>query len=136
MCTYDCMLLASQPQVHIDRKRLPLAEDVSVEGIATATTGFTGADLANLVNEAALLAGRNSRNQVSMREFNEAILRAVAGIEKKRSLVKGLEKDVVAKHEVRHLPFTDPNMDHESVGLVDCRQQRTRKRVFLTCCWM
>ena len=85
----------------MDRNNLPLADDVSIEGIASATSGFTGADLANLVNEAALLAGRHSRNKVSMKEFNEAILRAVAGIEKKRSLVKGLEKDVVAKHEVR-----------------------------------
>ncbi|CAD7702088.1 unnamed protein product [Ostreobium quekettii] len=89
-------------KVHMDRQHLPLADDVSVEGIAVATSGFTGADLANLVNEAALLAGRRSQSKVSMREFDEAVLRAVAGIEKKRSLVQGMEKEVVAKHEVGH----------------------------------
>lgn len=59
-----------------------------------------GADLANLVNEAALLAGRTNRNDVSRAEFDTAILRSIAGIEKKRSILQGLEKDVVAKHEV------------------------------------
>lgn len=81
-------------------RNLPLSEDVSIESVAAATTGFTGADLANLVNEAALLAGRAHHNKVTQGEFEAAILRAVVGIEKKRSLVKGQEKDVVSKHEV------------------------------------
>lgn len=87
-------------QVHVQNRNLPLSDDVSVESVAAATTGFTGADLANLVNEAALLAGRANNNKVTQCEFDAAILRAVVGIEKKRSLVKGLEKDVVSKHEV------------------------------------
>ena len=62
--------------------------------------GFTGADLANLVNEAALLAGRRNKVKVGREEFDMAIMRAVAGIEKKRSILQGLEKTVVAKHEV------------------------------------
>jgi cell division protease FtsH len=87
-------------RVHLNRKGLPLAEDVSVEGISAMTLGFTGADLANLVNEAALLAGRHNKAVVGREEFDAAILRAVAGIEKKRSILQGLEKDVVSKHEV------------------------------------
>lgn len=75
-------------QVHLERRGLPLADDVAVEGVAGATTGFTGADLANLVNEAALLAGRRSKVQVGREEFDQAILRAVAGIEKKRSMLQ------------------------------------------------
>ena len=88
--------------MHIDRKNLPLADDVTIESIALPTTGFTGADLANLVNEAALLAGRKGHSKVAREDFDAAILRATAGIEKKRSLVKGLEKSVIAKHEVHH----------------------------------
>lgn len=79
---------------------MPLEEDVTIEGIAVPTIGFTGADLANLVNEAALMAGRKGHAKISKLDFDSAIMRAVAGIEKKRSLVKGLEKSVVAKHEV------------------------------------
>lgn len=86
--------------MHIEKKNLPLADDVTIESIALPTTGFTGADLANLVNEAALLAGRKGHSKVQREDFDAAILRAMAGIEKKRSLVKGLEKSVVAKHEV------------------------------------
>lgn len=86
--------------MHLNSRGLPLADDVSVESVAAATTGFTGADLANLVNEAALLAGRANHSKVTQIEFDAAILRAVVGIEKKRSLVKGVEKDVVSKHEV------------------------------------
>jgi len=89
-------------KVHIDKKNLPLAEDVTIESIALPTAGFTGADLANLVNEAALLAGRKGHSKVLREDFDSAILRAMAGIEKKRSLVKGHERSVVAKHEVGH----------------------------------
>uniref|UniRef100_A0A061R7E6 Cell division protease FtsH n=1 Tax=Tetraselmis sp. GSL018 TaxID=582737 RepID=A0A061R7E6_9CHLO len=89
-------------RVHLKRRGLPLAEDVTVEHIASATTGFTGADLANLVNEAALLAGRRNAADVSSIEFDNAILRSIAGVEKKRSILMGKEKSVVAKHEVGH----------------------------------
>ncbi|CAL5228503.1 g11652 [Coccomyxa viridis] len=89
-------------RVHIERRQLPLSNDVSVGMVASSTVGFTGADLANLVNEAALLAGRDSKGTVGAADFDHAILRAVAGIEKKRSILVGVEKQVVAKHEAGH----------------------------------
>ncbi|KAK9902089.1 hypothetical protein WJX75_003893 [Coccomyxa subellipsoidea] len=89
-------------RVHIERRRLPLADDFSVADVAGSTVGFTGADLANLVNEAALLAGREDKGQVGSADFDHAILRAVAGIEKKRSILVGVEKEVVARHEAGH----------------------------------
>jgi len=89
-------------KVHLKRRGLPLAGNVSVTDIASGTTGFTGADLANLVNEAALLAGRRSKAEVGHEEFDMAIMRAIAGIEKKRSILQGVEKGTVAKHEVGH----------------------------------
>lgn len=89
-------------KTHIEKQGLPLAEDVTTDGIAAGTTGFTGADLANLVNEAALLAGRSDKGTVSQTEFDQAILRTVAGVEKKRSVLQGAEKESVAKHEVGH----------------------------------
>eukprot|EP00775_Hariotina_reticulata_P009472 gene9472-9637_t len=89
-------------KVHLERRGLPLADDVSVAEIASMSMGFTGADLANLVNEAALLAGRSNKALVGREEFSQAVMRSVAGIEKKRSILQGMEKDVVAKHEVGH----------------------------------
>lgn len=88
--------------VHIHRKALPLSSDVDIPALASQTAGFTGADLANVVNEAALLAGRAAKTEVSAIEFDAAILRAVAGIEKKRNVLQGLEKQVVARHEAGH----------------------------------
>lgn len=89
-------------RVHSSRRKLPLDVDVDLGDIAQHTTGFTGADLENLVNEAALLAGRKRRSVVAKADFEVAIMRNLAGIEKKRSILKGLEKTVVAKHEVGH----------------------------------
>ncbi|KAG2484671.1 hypothetical protein HYH03_016558 [Edaphochlamys debaryana] len=89
-------------RVHLQRRGLPLADDVSVPDLAALTTGFTGADLANLVNEAALLGGRRGKVAVGREEFDAAVMRAVAGIEKKRSILQGTEKEVVARHEVGH----------------------------------
>jgi len=89
-------------QVHINNRGLPLAGDVTLEGISAATVGFTGAELANLVNEAALLAGRARRMDVGQENFDDAMMRLVAGIEKKRSLLTQSERVVVAKHEVGH----------------------------------
>jgi cell division protease FtsH len=89
-------------RVHINQRGLPLGDDVRVDQLAAQTTGFTGADLANLVNEAALLAGRGNKGIVSNADFDSAVLRAVAGIEKKRSVLQGVEKSVVARHEVGH----------------------------------
>ncbi|KAL3518082.1 hypothetical protein ACH5RR_020671 [Cinchona calisaya] len=89
-------------KVHITKKELPLAEDVDIGGIASMTTGFTGADLANLVNEAALLAGRQTKLVVEKIDFIQAVERSIAGIEKKSAKLQGGEKAVVARHEVGH----------------------------------
>ncbi|XP_044505665.1 ATP-dependent zinc metalloprotease FTSH 7, chloroplastic-like [Mangifera indica] len=89
-------------KVHVSKKELPLAKDVELSDIASMTTGFTGADLANLVNEAALLAGRQNKVVVEKIDFIQAVERAIAGIEKKTAKLKGSEKAVVARHEAGH----------------------------------
>jgi cell division protease FtsH len=98
--------------VHI--KKVKLAPDVDVEQIASITTGFSGADLANLVNEAALLATRRKAKAVSMEDFNQAVERIVAGLEKRNRVLNPRERQIVAYHEMGHalvalaLPGTDP----------------------------
>jgi cell division protease FtsH len=97
--------------VHL--KRVRLAADVVPDQIAALTPGFTGADLANLVNEAALLATRRNAEAVAMTDFNNAIERIVAGLEKRNRLLNELERRTVAFHELGHaivalaLPGTD-----------------------------
>jgi cell division protease FtsH len=98
----------------IHAKGKPLSEDVVIENLARRTPGFTGADLANLVNEAALLAARRQKTQIDMTEFNEAIDRVIAGPERKSRLLSDREKEMVAYHELGHaivgeiLPGADP----------------------------
>ncbi|OIW16517.1 hypothetical protein TanjilG_32188 [Lupinus angustifolius] len=89
-------------KVHVSKKELPLAKDVELANIASMTTGFTGADLANLVNEAALLAGRQNKVVVEKIDFIHAVERSIAGIEKKTTKLQGSEKAVVARHEAGH----------------------------------
>ena len=97
--------------VHL--KKVKLAPDVKPEQIAALTPGFTGADLANLVNEAALLATRRQGDSVTMDDFNNAIERIIAGLEKRNRLLNPSERRVVAFHELGHamvalaLPGTD-----------------------------
>lgn len=97
--------------VHL--KKVKLDTDVKPEQIAALTPGFTGADLANLVNEAALLATRRKAISVGMTDFNNAIERIVAGLEKRNRLLNPVERRVVAFHELGHtlvalaLPGTD-----------------------------
>jgi len=92
----------------------PLGPDVQVETIARGTPGFTGADLANLVNEAALLAARHDKDQIDMSEMEEAIDRVIAGPERKTRLISEKEKEITAYHEAGHaivgalLPEADP----------------------------
>jgi cell division protease FtsH len=86
--------------VHV--KKVVLAPDVKVEDVAALTPGFTGADLANLVNEAALVATRRGAEQVSAGDFTAAIERIVAGLEKKNRLLNPREREVVAHHEMGH----------------------------------
>ncbi|WOL04715.1 ATP-dependent zinc metalloprotease FTSH 7, chloroplastic isoform X1 [Canna indica] len=89
-------------KVHINKKELPLGDDVDLSEIASITTGFTGADLANLVNEAALLAGRENKVVVEKIDFIRAVERSIAGIEKKHAKLQRSEKAVVARHEAGH----------------------------------
>ncbi len=86
--------------VHL--RKAKLAADVNPEQIAALTPGFTGADLANLVNEATLLATRRNADAVTMEDFNNAIERIVAGLEKRNRLLNPLERRVVAYHELGH----------------------------------
>src|SRR5215210_2605883 len=92
----------------------PLGEDIAIETLARSTPGFTGADLANLVNEAALLAARHDKDQIDMSEMEEAIDRVIAGPERKTRLISVKEKEITAYHEAGHaivgalLPEADP----------------------------
>ncbi|XP_022875352.1 ATP-dependent zinc metalloprotease FTSH 7, chloroplastic isoform X1 [Olea europaea var. sylvestris] len=89
-------------KVHVSKNELPLGKDVDLGDVASMTTGFTGADLANLVNEAALLAGRQSKLLVEKIDFILAVERSIAGIEKKTTKLPSSEKAVVARHEAGH----------------------------------
>jgi cell division protease FtsH len=86
--------------VHV--KKIHINASVELGTIASLTTGFSGADLANLVNEAALLATRHNAEKVGMEDFTQAIERIVAGLEKRNRLINGHEKQVVAHHESGH----------------------------------
>ncbi|MCX7629268.1 MAG: ATP-dependent zinc metalloprotease FtsH [Geminicoccaceae bacterium] len=98
-------------KVHI--KKIRIAADVDIEKIAAITTGFSGADLANLVNEAALLATRRRADAVTMEDFTQAVERIVAGLEKRNRVLNPREREIVAYHETGHalvalaLPGTD-----------------------------
>ncbi|MCL6471302.1 MAG: ATP-dependent zinc metalloprotease FtsH [Firmicutes bacterium] len=99
-------------KVHVKGK--PLAKDVDLDVLARRTPGFTGADLANLVNEAALLAARHGKKEIDMLELEESIDRVVAGPERKTRLISDKEKEIIAYHEGGHalvahtLENTDP----------------------------
>ena len=106
---FDRQVLVDRPDLSgrktildIYAKKVKLADDVDLDKIAQATSGFAGADLANLVNEAALLAARNYQKDVLQGDLNEAIERVVAGLEKKSRVMQDDEKKVVAYHEVGH----------------------------------
>jgi cell division protease FtsH len=99
-------------KIHI--RGVKLSKDVDIAVIAARTPGFVGADLANIVNEAALLAARKNKTEVDMTDFEAAIDRIVAGLEKKRRVMNKKEKEIVAYHECGHtivaelLHTTDP----------------------------
>jgi cell division protease FtsH len=106
---FDRQVLVDRPELsgreailNIHAQKVKLGKDVNLKAIATRTPGFAGADLANLVNEAALLAARNQRETVAQEDFTEAIERLVAGLEKKSRVLNDKEKKVVAYHEVGH----------------------------------
>jgi cell division protease FtsH len=106
---FDRQVLVDRPDLAgrlailtIYARKVKLADTVDLKAIATQTPGFAGADLANLVNEAALLAARNRREKVEQADFAEAIERVVAGLEKKSRVLNEKEKKIVAYHEVGH----------------------------------
>ena len=99
-------------KVHV--KNIKLAEGVDLKSIARQTSGFSGADLANLANEAALLAARKNKESVGISEMEAAIERVIAGPEKKTRIISNYEKSIVSYHESGHallailIPGADP----------------------------
>lgn len=117
---FDRQVLVDRPDktgriaiLDVHLKKAQIANDVNVEQIAALTPGFSGADLANLVNEAALLATRRGAEAVSLEDFTQAIERIVAGLEKKNRLLNPKERKVVAYHEMGHalVAMSLPDMD-------------------------
>ena len=118
---FDRQVLVDKPDkkgrvqiLNVHMKKVKLAADVDAEKVAALTPGFSGADLANLVNEDALLATRRKAGAVTMEDFNNAVERIVAGLEKKNRVLNPREREIVAHHEMGHalvamaLPGVDP----------------------------
>jgi cell division protease FtsH len=118
---FDRQILVDRPDkagrlqiLAVHAKKIRLAPGVDLEQVAALTPGFSGADLANLVNEAALLATRRGAESVSLADFTQAIERLIAGLEKRNRVLNAKERRVVAHHEMGHaivamaLPGTDP----------------------------
>jgi cell division protease FtsH len=118
---FDRQVLVDRPDkagrvqiLRVHLKKIKLAADVDVEKVAALTPGFTGADLANLVNEAALLATRHKADVVALADFTNAVERIIAGLEKRNRLLNPKEREIVAYHEMGHalvalaLPGVDP----------------------------
>jgi len=118
---FDRRIVVNYPDVKereailkIHTRNKPLANDINLSVLAKRTAGFTGADLENLVNEAALLAARRGKNKITMEELEESIDRVIAGPQKKSRVVSEREKRMIAFHETGHaivadyLPHTDP----------------------------
>ena len=106
---FDRQVLVDRPDVNgreailkIHAKKVKLGQDVDLKVIARKTPGFSGADLANIMNEAALLAGRKNRDAVAMEDLDEAVDRIIAGLEKKNRVINPKEKEIVAYHETGH----------------------------------
>ena len=117
---FDRQILVDRPDrigreaiLRVHLRNVSVAADVAIDQVAALTPGFTGADLANLVNEAALVATRRRGDEVGMADFNAAIERIVAGLEKRNRLLNPRERQIVAHHEMGHalvaacLPDTD-----------------------------
>ena len=118
---FDRQILVDRPDkigrlqiLRVHAKKIRLAPDADLEQVAALTPGFSGADLANLVNEAALLATRRGAESVSLADFTQAIERLIAGLEKRNRVLNATERRIVAHHEMGHaivamaLPGTDP----------------------------
>ena len=118
---FDRQIVIDKPDVKgreeilkVHAKKVKLGKDVDLSVIAKGTPGFSGADLANLVNESALLSARRGKKAVSMKEMEESIERVMAGPERKSRIISSYEKKLIAFHEAGHtllahfLPHTDP----------------------------
>ncbi|MBI3356151.1 MAG: ATP-dependent metallopeptidase FtsH/Yme1/Tma family protein [Nitrospirae bacterium] len=99
--------------LRVHAKQVTLGPDADLENIAAMTPGFSGADLANIINEAALLAVRRAKDQVGISELQEAVERVIAGLEKKNRVLNKMEKERVAYHETGHalVALSLPGMD-------------------------
>ena len=118
---FDRQIVVDRPD-RLGRKKIlevhtrgkPLAREIDVDALAGQTPGFTGADLSNLVNEAALLAARNGKREITQVELEEGIMRVIAGPEKKTRVMSDKERKITAYHEMGHaivghyLPNSDP----------------------------
>ena len=118
---FDRQILVDRPDIkgrtkilQLHAKKVTLSADLDLAVVAAKTPGFVGADLANIVNEAALLAARQDKESIEMAEFDEAIERVVAGLQKKSHVINPKEKKIVAYHESGHalvaelVPGADP----------------------------
>jgi cell division protease FtsH len=118
---FDRKVVLDQPDINgrkaileVHAKGKPLEPDVNLETIAKETPGFSGADLANLLNEAAILAARREKKAIGQRELEEAVDRVIAGPERKSKKISQREKEIIAYHEAGHalvakmLPHADP----------------------------
>jgi cell division protease FtsH len=106
---FDRQILVDRPDkegrvqiLRVHARKITMSPEVDLETVASLTPGFTGADLANLVNEAALMATRRSAEAVTLADFTAAVERIVAGLEKKNRLLNPHEREVVAYHEMGH----------------------------------
>ncbi len=118
---FDRQIMIDKPDLNgriqildVHSKKLKLSENIDLKVLASQTPGFAGAELANLCNEAALMAARRNKKKVEMIDFQDAIERVVAGLEKKNKLISPNERKIVAFHEAGHaivgwfLEYTDP----------------------------
>ncbi len=118
---FDRQILIDKPDLKgrvevlkVHTRNLKLADDIELQLLASQTPGFAGAELANLCNEAALLAARRDKDQVEMEDFQDSIERVIAGLEKKNKIISPQERKIVAFHEAGHaivgwyLEHTDP----------------------------
>jgi cell division protease FtsH len=145
---FDRQVLVDRPDkkgriaiLNVHLRQSTLSKDVDADKIAALTPGFTGADLANLVNEATLLATRRGADAVALDDFTNAVERIVAGLEKKNRLLNPKEREIVAHHEMGHalvalsLPGTDPvhkvSIIPRGVGALGYTMQRPIEDRFL-----
>ena len=106
---FDRQIMVDKPDLKgridifkVHTKKLSLSEDVNLKTLASQTPGFAGAEIANTANEAALLASRRNKVSIEMKDFEDAIERCVAGLEKKNKVINPREKQIVAYHEAGH----------------------------------